>query len=109
MTHHKLLPLISPKPERNPKPPFHITAAQNEIITLLGMGNPQVGLLALLDAGMKRTPPADTLRRNLNMYSQVKQHLTPRAAVCAEYGVTSAYLNKVIRDCEALENIWGGD
>lgn len=100
---HATIALTSPKPERNPKPPFHVTAEQYEVITLLGMGDTQAGLMALLDAGLKRTPPAPTLRRNIAMYNRHKKDLVPRSIVCQDYGVTAAYLNKVIHDCEQLE------
>lgn len=106
-TAQKLLPLISPTPDANPAPPYHITAAQHEIAMLLGLGNLQTGLLALLDAGMRRTPPADTLRRNLLIYREYKLHLVPKAVLCATHNLPMSYVGKVIRDCEVLESEWG--
>ena len=97
------IPLTSPAPGRNPAPVFHISAEHHEVIALLGMGDLQAGLIALLDAGLKRTPPAVTLRRNLAMYHRHKKDLVPRSIVCQDYGVPAAYLNKVIHDCEQLE------
>lgn len=80
-----------------------VSADHYETALLLGMGDIHAGILHLLNAGLKRTPPPAILRRNLTIYHEHKVKLTPKPAICDAYQITPAYLNKIIRDCEELE------
>jgi superfamily I DNA and/or RNA helicase len=89
------LPLQTPT---IPPEPLYATEYAIEIMRLLGDGDIQLGLDALLDTAINTLPSKSILALHHAIYRDHKQNLTSRDALATKYGYSKAKIGAILLD-----------